>query len=697
MSVPVTCKSCGARLKLPPGCTKKKARCPKCNARISLAAALSATAYHPDSVSSLADFTVPILSATPAASAKPSKPSKPNPASPAAPPVPTPAKAEREEDPLPYADLKPTARPRPAGSSVEPALTVDETAAQSAEPPPPAAPPPFRTPAEMTFDSAGLFAGPCEVVLVPHGMFLESVPYRPFLYAPLRSIVSVAGREVTITLPDIRAVTVRFGGPNSGPIAEDAAAFLAGDRPLPNLKDYHRNPTWLLLLALIFALGLAVGPLMLSNTTELGFPTGLMIAAGFAGVGLLANAAVVLLTRMSVPAKVGVMATVGVLVTGVFLFAATAYLAGRKHEADQFKPEPTPLPPEPVVPKPPEPTTPPVVPANRLLTAQDTAYRDGVYSFEDGPADVTAISVSPDGATMLAGYNNGATKVWRFDQLALVDPYTLGPKADGPVTGIHFDGTGAIAYLSCPGGTVAASWGDPPEVPVKISGEPFAAFAFPSGERFAVVRGNALLIRYVPVGLIKKPNPSAKGFPTLQPKDETTPADVKGNLAAPGQKPTFLAWHPTGKLLGGQPDGSVLSWGAGTPRSEVVSREHKAPVRAWAASPSTWDFATGDDKGMVGIWANRAMRPKVFTATSSAAASVAITHLSFSPSGSLLAVSDSANVVWVWDLNLMRAIVRVTRPTPLRALAFGPSDDLLLLGNGKTVELWHLSELAKQP
>ncbi len=723
MSFPVICPACSARLKLPPGCTKKKARCPKCNARVNLIAALDATAYHPDSVASLTDFTVPELSASPSASAKPSKPSSPSPpaksvarvtgtiASPAksagrSSPLPL-GEMEHEEDPLPYVDLKPTTRtaparplplPLPNNAAAEPPLTLDDDPIAPTEiAAGPVVPPPFRTPALMTFDAAGLFIGPCEVVLVPHGMFLESIPYRPFLYVPIGCPVNVAGREVAITLPDTRAVTIEFVGPSAGQIADDTVAFLTGERPLPNLDDYHRNPKWLLSLALIFALGLAVGPLVLSQTTEFELNTGIMIAAGFAGVGLLANAAVVLLTRMSVPAKVAVMATIGVVVTGVFLFAATAFLAGRKHEAEQVKQEPVPQPlPPPPKPPTPEPTPQPV-PSNRLLTAIDTAYRDGLYQFEEGPDDVTAISTTTDGTVMLAGYKNGSTQIWRYDQLALVDPFVKGPKTDGPVTCIRFDGTGAIAYLTSTGGTFAAYWNDPPESPVKIPGEPFAAFTFSTGERFAAIRGNVLTIRYVPVTLVKKPNTKAKGFPVILPKDETLPVDVKGALTNPGQKLTFMAWHPTGKLLGGLPDGSIVSWGAVGPRFDVISREHKAPVRTWAASPSSWDFATGDDKGMVGLWANKSMTPKVFTATSSSGAPVAITNLAFSPSGSHLAVSDSANVVWVWDLNQMRAILRVTRPMPVRALSFGPTDDLILLGNGKAVEMWHLSELAKQP
>lgn len=747
MSFPIACRACGARLKLPPGCSKKKARCPKCNASMNLVAARDASAYQPGSVSTVtipappglpapskpgqsppAKTTAPApaknpVPATPATRPAPAAKSPPPPPRPVVPPAPAAARSPappavarpavppaappkpaavppkpanpppaREEDPLPYADLNP-------GRRAKTPLQLDDSPGAAPPPLPPAAPP-FRTPARVTADSAKLFAGPCEVVLVPHGMFLESVPYRPFLYAPVGSQTDPSGgRSVIVTLPDGRGVTVEFAGRHAARIAGDVAAFLARERGLPDHREYRRNPTWLLWLALIFSLGLAVGPIVLSQTTDLGIETGLMIGGGFAGAGLLVNAVIVLFSRMGVFGKVFTMTTVGALVTGIFLFAATAYLAGRKHEAEQANQGGTPGTAAPVAPgtEPPKPGDPPPPdPRRGLPTTVDLAYRDGFYRFEAGPDDVTALGVVRDGSVMLVGYKNGTSRVWRFDNIP-DDPFEPGPRAEGPVTRIQFDAASAIAYLSCAGGTVAAYWAAPPEVPVKIPGEPFAAHTFPGdgGERFAVFRPGALPLRYVPTERLKggKADPKArKDFDVLAPKDEVQPIDVKAQLAPPGPKPTFLAWHPTGKLLGGLPDGSILSWGDVGPRSTVISRDHKAPVRAWAASPNTWDFATADDKGVVGLWPDRAMTPRVFNG-----ATAGITHMAFSPAGRFLALADAENQVWLWDLWNERSILKTKRPSPVRALAYGPSDDLLILSDGKSIDLWHVPELAKQP
>jgi hypothetical protein len=676
MSFSVTCQACDARLKLPPGTTKKKARCPKCSARIDLTANLNATAYMPTIAKPVKPTKSSIAEAAPVAS-----PPKP-------PPLP-----EREEDPLPYLDLIPAPR-----KSVPPSLPTtkptDEAPLSLDDPAPaPVGPPPFRTPARVTSDSAKQFSGLCDLVLVPHGLFLEAVP-RPFLYAPLGSRVFAPAREtLVLTLPDGRTVAIELLGRHAARVTDDTAAFMAGERGVPDSREYRRSPSWLLWIALIFALGVSIGPIVMSQTTDLSLETGLWLGAGFAVVGLVANAVVVSFTRMSVVGKFAVMTLIAAAITGVFLFVATAYLAG-KHEAPTPNPV-EPQPPTPPAPKPPEPN--PVLgagpgvdpPRRNLPTAIDAAYQDGMFRFEDGPDDVTAVATTPDGSALIVGYKNGNTRIWRFDQPA-IEPSSPGPKADGAPTHIQFDGTGAIVYMSCTTGTVAALWNDPPESPVKIPGEPLAVFAFPSGERFAAHRGNGIILRYVPTNMVKKPMAKAKGFVVTAAKDEVVPADVKAPIGSP-QKPTFLAWHPTGKLLGGQADGTILNWGATGPGAAAI-REHKAAVRAWAASPSTWDFATGDDKGIVGLWANKSMTPKTFTA-----ASAAITHLSFSPSGSHLAILDSTGTVWVWDLFAMRSNLKATRPTPVKSLAFGTQDDLLLLSAGKGVEMWHIPELAKQP
>jgi hypothetical protein len=670
---------------LPPQFTKKKAKCPRCNKLVDVTAALNATAYLP----TLSGPTKPVAAAKSGG---------------------LPDWIPREEDPLPYPSLDPLkppparqiapkpAQPAPqAPPSDDAPLSLDDDPAPPA-PAPQAAPDPLRVPIQVVADSANLFLGPCDAVFIEHGLFLECIPYRPFLYAPVRSPVQQSSRRVVrFALPDARTIAIEFTGHNASRLAEDATAFLEGRRAVLDPADYPTNPPWLLALALLFALGLAIGPIALSRATALSQGTSVTAALVFGLAGLAANAAIVLATRLPVAGKVAAMTGLGVAVSVFLLFGTLAYLAGRKDAATESRSGPGS---EDAAGKPPEPKL--ASTDNSATTAIDAAYRDGVYRFEDGPDEVTSLAVSEDSTILVIGYKNGVTRIWRFEKLT-VDPsdFDLGPKSDGPPTAIQFDHTETIVYLTSSGGVTAGLWNAPPTMPVKIPGEPIAIDSAASVERFAALRGNALVLRNVPTDLIKKPvyvppkkGPAVKSkdFLLSQPADERIPADSKGALNAPPGRLTFLAWHPTGKLLGGLADGSIVSWGAAGPGFTVVSREHKGPVRAWAASPNTWDFATGDDRGVIGLWGNKAMTPKTFIASASAA----ITHLSFSPTGAGLMARDADGVISVWDLAAQRAVVKARRPAS-KAIAYGPTDDLVLVSDGKAVELWSLRELDRRP
>ncbi len=689
MSLTLNCPACSTRLKLPPGPVRKKGRCPNCDASIDLSAALGADTYRPRTAGTVLP---------------PGLPPSPPPVTPDTTPAPAPP-AEREEDPLPYRELVPKPAPSTAASSdprPEPATPVlsldDDTRPLPASSPPQPSAVPLRVQARLVTDSAGQFAGPCEVVLVPHGLFLESVRYRPFLYVPVPSVAdSPAPGLLTITLPDSRTLALELLGRHSRRLAEDLAAFLSGERGVPRASEYSRLRPGLFGLALLLALGLGIGPFVTARAYGLPPDTAWVVAAGFAGLSLTGNLAVVLLSRRAVVAQVVMMSGIGIVVTGVFLLAASAYQYGRRQGEQAARaefpaePESRPTPwPEPAPPRPDQPA--PGTVRGGPPTAIDLAYREGAYRFEEGPDEVTVAGFTPDGQALILGYKNGVTRVWHLDQPTF-DPPSNGPRTDGPPTRIQFDATGTVCYLTCNGGTVASVWNDPAETPLKIPGEMFVAFPSPGGERFATVRGNGVAVRYVPTGLTSKPLAKSPGFVATTPKDEVLPANTAPLLTGMGGRLTFLAWQPTGRLLGGLADGSILTW-TGSPRTslQVVSRDHKAAVRAWATCAATGDFATGDDKGTVGVWAYRSAAPRTFRA-----AEAAITQLAFSPSGVYLVVADGTNVVRVWDLFSQRAVVKTIRPNPVRAVAAGPNDDLVLLAEGKSAELWHLDELAKQP
>lgn len=690
MSTSVVCASCGIRLKLPREFARKKAKCPRCNARVDVAAALNASAYLPTLTNPLH-----LPGAKPATS-----------------PIHLPS--EREEDPLPYQSLNPISPPpvppppqritsaasAPLSLSADDApLSLDDEPALSQSPPAPSGPPPFRVPVRMTADSANLFLGPCEAVFVAHGLFLECIPFRPFLYAPVGTNVDcTTSCRVDVVLADKRHVAWEFSGPSAGQLATDTAAFLAGQRGVPVASEYRSHPRWLIALALVLALAPAVSPIALSRTANLGLATGLKLGLFCALFGLLANGATVLLSRRSIPGKIAVMGLVGLLVSSFFLTGAAGYLAGRR-DAVQAQEKPAPSP-EGATPTEPGPAS-IGAPEQRSLNALEVAERDGLYRFEDGPDDVMALAVGADSSVLGIGYKNGTSRIWRLER-STVDPtdFDPGPASDGPPSAMHFDRGGKLLYTTCSGGITVAFWNNAPATPIEIPGDMVAVFDDASGDRFLAARGRMLVVRTLPADLIKNPamvsrkgTPAAKGkdFVVTAATDEKPVPEWKGPFTLPAGRLTFLGWHPAGKLLGGLADGSIVAWGAsGT--STVLTREHKGAVRAWAVSPAHTDLATGDDKGMIGLWANKAIAPKTFIASATAA----ITHLSFSPSGSRLMARDAEGTISVWDLSIPRALVKARRPA-CQAIAYGPRDDLVFIGNGKAIELWTIKELDRRP
>lgn len=659
MAVRLVCRACGKRLKLPDGAERNRAaKCPKCRAPVDLTAAREASAYRP----TVARRPPPLLG---------------------------------EDDPLPYPPPLPSSSPSsaaaPTGGLRPPLVEVGEVLSLDDDPP-------FRVPVRVLADSLRQVVGPCFAVFVPHGVFLEHEPLKPFLYVPAGCPAEApAAGELTATLPDGRAVTLRFEARGARPLARDAVAFLAGARPVPVAADYRRK-WWMLWPALIFALGLAGGPLVLSQTANLGLEFGLKVGAGFALLGLVANAAVVLLSRWPVPGQLAVMAGVCVPVTGVFLFGATAFLAGRQQAAEEAKPDPptvtAPNPPVvPVVPVAVPPDPPPTRPPSHL----DRAKKNGSSALDDGPADVTALALAPDGIALAIGHADGGTRIWPLDQPTF-DPFLLGPKADGPVARVHFDAKSRFVFAHGPTGVVAAPKNGPPAVTARLPGAPVAVAPEPVGDRirFAAVRGNTLQHRVIAEAFVLKPPvPKAKdkdklyAFPGKG--DEVIPINNAADPQRPGggAAPTFLAWGTGGRLFAGQADGAIAIWSP-TMKAEAASRDHKAPVKAWATCPATGDFATGDEQGSVGIWSAKGGKPAVTTVLSAP-----ITGLSFNATGSRVAVTDKSGWLVIWDVAAAKAVHRVKRPTAIRAMAYGPTDDVILLAAGKTVEVWWLPELVK--
>lgn len=641
------CPKCGQSLRIPRGKDHSHSgKCPQCSTAVDVPAASTAAA----SGSNLRN------------SAK-------------APPNPT-ARDGRTRSVAP-----PAASPAPATSHPKPQTLDDSSAAENQTP----EIIPFRTPVRILADSHRQFAGSCFAVFVPHGLFLEQEPLKPLLYWPVGTPTEKLNREsIVVTLPDERVLVVRFDDCIAPGLAHDAQAFLRGERAAPTEAEYRRK-WWLLWIAVIFALGLAVGPWVLTPTEDIGARFGLAVGGGLAFVGLLVNVAVVLWNRWPVPRQVLTMAGVAVVGTGLFLYGASVYWMGWNHaravEATEVLASPALPAPEP---SPPPVDEPPPQPPSHL----DRAQKHGASALEDGPADVTALALAPDGNTLGVGFADGQSRLWLLDQPTF-ESWLLGPKGDGAITRMQFDASSSLVFAHTATGVFVAPRTGSSAVPVKIPGTAVAIAAALADDRIrlAAVRGNTLQHRVLPVSFVLHPPTKTRDLAIPGKTDEIIPINIPRDPPKP-PGPTFLGWGGD-RLYAGQPDGTITIYNLAM-RPEAPARDHRAAVRAWAASPNG-DFATGDEKGTVALWSVRGGKPTLWPVFDG----VAVTGLSFNRTGSQLAITDSTGWLAIWDISAGRLRHRVKRPTPIRAVTFGPSDDLLLLAARRTVEVWSLPELVK--
>ena len=448
-------------------------------------------------------------------------------------------------------------------------------------------------------------------------------------------------------------------------------------------------PSWLVAVGGLFALALWAGPVAVSRAAGVNFGLGMLIGGLLAASVLVGNALIVFHVRVADGMKVALLA--GVAFIGMGTFFAGAYVASPQDSEETVEapasPVDTLLPAPPVV-VPPSQPVPPIEPVSTRPTSHiDLAYRDGMTRLEDGPAAVTALALSPLDGWAVVGFADGSTRIVALDQATFEAP-RIGPKGDGAVRRIQFDGTGRIVYLTCENGFFAAQLYNPSAHPLKIPGERVVVYTEPKGDRFAAVRGTKLLVRYVPTDLVKNP-PAIKAtdrFVVSPPKSEVLPAGMKPEYPVPDANPTFLAWHPNGQLIWGKADGAIRAWSATNAKLDDLTKEHKGAVRAWAMNGT--DFATGDDKGGIGYWRNKAAKPTMYWN-----GSAAITQLAFAGWGAELIVADAAGGLSCWDVAIGKRVFEITRPTPVTAVSYGPADDLLLLPDGNGVHVWWIPAL----
>jgi WD40 repeat protein len=634
MAESVPCRGCGRRLNLPAAIDRARARCPKCRTKVETLNALpdpeTPDAYQVFSESQAIPHVVP---------------------------------PQREV--LSLDDAEP-APPKPLAQEF---------------------PPPFRFPVFVLSDMLKQFAGPLHGVLTPHGLFLEAEPGRPLLFIPVGTRSSATLCDLDVALPG-RRLDLRFTGTNDpDQLAADTEAFLAGQRPVPLPAEY-RPPWWLAGVGVIFATGLATGPVLLAAVSEvLSLGPALALSIVFAVLASLANAGIAVFTKLPTAAKIGSMAALSAALLGLFLAGAMVYL---REDEPPAPPPPPPVVPPPVQPPPPPPQPPAPPEPPPAVTHFDFLQKDGHTHLEDAATDVTAIANLPGNGGILVAHADGSSRIWNLDQPRF-EPPRFGPRAPSAVRRVSFEQGGKLAWFTCDSGLVFTPMGGPNRPSLVIPGELGSIIFEKNRDRFAIVRNDRIHVRYLPTDLIKDPptNRVKNGFVTTVPQDETLPLGVPPTgLLMPGGKPTFLAWHPRGRLIAGRADGTVMSLGLGA-GAPFASNEHKAAIRAWDLTPNG-DFIFGDAEGYIGWWPNKTTKITKFRVSEKA-----IKGLAFSPRGEL-AVVDERGKITLWNPESGTKLGEVKPKEKASIVCFGPHDGILLAGAGRGVEAVWVPELANR-
>ncbi|HXD88466.1 MAG TPA: hypothetical protein VN641_18395 [Urbifossiella sp.] len=644
----IACRGCGRRVVVPASLDRQRARCPRCRTKLAGVEAAPPREKAPDAYETFLSQSVQTQTVAPARI-----------------PLDLPEEVLSLDDALP-------ADPRP----------------QPIPPVPAFLPPPFRFPVQILRDSEHRLAGQLHAVLTPHGLFLEREPNRPLAYFPPGTPCQSEGSTLHLQAPGRWALRAR--ATQARLLATDIAAFLAGQRPVP-LPTEYRRPWWLVGIGAMLALGLAAGPIAMADSAEVEWWIGLALAAAFALVAGTTNAAIALFAPLANGLKVAAMAasTVGLLV--MLLFGASQFMPDAPPPSE---PPPNESPPTRKL----DPQSPLLAPTPSTRggppTWYELIYRDGMARLDDGGADVTALAVSPTDDSVVVGHADGSVRIWPLDQAYFEAP-RLGPRGSGAVHRIDFHPASLLALISGSGGLVVAPLDAPPRAPLLIPGEQVVAMMEPKRERFAAIRNKRIHVRYVPMAMVNEPPEklSPGPFLTTTSKDEALPLNLPlGGQPLPNGEATFLAWHPSGRLLCGHRNGAIAAVRAGgAPAAALfVSREHTAAVRTWAISPYA-DFATGDDDGYVGYWPREAKGISKFRT-----GTAPIKGLSFNECGGELAVLDATGRISVWDPVDRKLQFEVKPKGRVAAAAYGPRDDLLMIADGKGVQIWWVPELAEQ-
>ncbi len=266
---------------------------------------------------------------------------------------------------------------------------------------------------------------------------------------------------------------------------------------------------------------------------------------------------------------------------------------------------------------------------DRSIRVWDAASGRSIRVISDaGPGVITALAVSPDGATIVSARKTGH---WDPAQVCLWDtasgqPLEQFPFAAGEVTDLVFNRAGTRLWMGWENGGVGVAdlSAHPPGVRDVVTRHATYAVAVSQDERRIVIGGDAGGVRIA---------------------DADTGDTIRG-WTGHADTVTAVAWCPSRPLVASaSADSTVRLWNSDTGRLVARLDRHWGKVFALAFSPDGDYLASGSDDTTIRIWDTDSGEDL----TQLRGHEGYVYSLAFSPDGRMLVSGSGDGTVRVWD------------------------------------------------
>lgn len=161
-----------------------------------------------------------------------------------------------------------------------------------------------------------------------------------------------------------------------------------------------------------------------------------------------------------------------------------------------------------------------------------------------------------------------------------------------------------------------------------------------------------------------------------------------------GEQVYSLALSPAGRYAAAGLNGKIRIWDLDT-RDQVMELSHAGDIDRLVFNRDGTLLASGSNEGTVDVWKleGSAFEP----AGSSLRVNGAPRALTFSADSKWLAGGGSTSFAYLWDLDTMQEMARISHGNPVTSVSFSPDGTELLTVSRKVVRIWDVNSIHRVP